>query len=281
MIAGAAICPSAPLLARELTGLDPVIPELREACAAASARAGPVAARSDSRGRTWAAHRDLARGRRPGPRRVRPGAGFSRPPAGPPDCRFPLGLGARLLDEDGYQGPRVLQVGGDSMSSRETACGSAPASAASPNRVGLLVMADGSARRSLRAPGYLDPRAAAFDAAIEQAVRGGDLGPLRAVDAALARDVLAAGRPAWQVLAGALPGRAPAVEVLYADDPFGVFYLVAWLAGPRGGVGRVRARLDAVQRTGGGHHGPFGKECLVSRSGSVYGGVRSWAGAVP
>ena len=36
MITGAAICPAAPLLARELTGRDPVIPELRQACAAAA-----------------------------------------------------------------------------------------------------------------------------------------------------------------------------------------------------------------------------------------------------
>ena len=100
------------------------------------------------------------------------------------------------------------------------------------DRVGLLVMADGSACRSLRAPGYLDPRAAAFDAALERAVRSGDIGPLRVLDQGLARELLAAGRPAWQVLAGAIPGKAPATEILYADDPFGVFYLVAWLAGP-------------------------------------------------
>jgi hypothetical protein len=33
------------------------------------------------------------------------------------------------------------------------------------------------------------------------------------------------------VLAGAMSGQMPATEVLYADDPFGVFYLVAWLSG--------------------------------------------------
>ncbi len=97
-------------------------------------------------------------------------------------------------------------------------------------RVGLLVMADGSACRSLRAPGYLDPRAAAFDAALERAVRSGDLGALRAMDHDLARELLAAGRAGWQVLAGAMPNRAPSVEILYNADPFGVFYLVAWVA---------------------------------------------------
>jgi hypothetical protein len=32
MITAAAVCPAPPLLARELTGADPVVPELRKAC---------------------------------------------------------------------------------------------------------------------------------------------------------------------------------------------------------------------------------------------------------
>ena len=99
------------------------------------------------------------------------------------------------------------------------------------DRVGLLVMADGSACRSLRAPGYLDPRAAAFDAAIEEAVRSGDLTPLQAMDQDLARELLTASGPGWQVLAGAMPGGASSTEILYKADPFGVFYLVAYLTG--------------------------------------------------
>jgi hypothetical protein len=43
---------------------------------------------------------------------------------------------------------------------------------------------------------------------------------------------MATGRPAWQVLAGALGtahdrGRPLAADVLYAEAPFGVAYLVA------------------------------------------------------
>jgi hypothetical protein len=103
---------------------------------------------------------------------------------------------------------------------------------AAATRTALLAVGDGSARRSTTAPGYLDERAVPFDAGIEQAVRDGDLAVLAAVDPGLARDLMATGRPAWQVLAGALgpgplqPGR-PATEVLYADGPFGVGYLVA------------------------------------------------------
>jgi len=235
VIAGVAICPPAPLLARELTGLDPVIPELRQACAAAAERlvkAGPDVIAVVGPGRrtaVWPAdgRLDLAAfGPALGPV---PGIRGGSVPGGPP-LPLPLGLGARLLDEGGYSGPRLLQ----SVHSGEPAAACLRLGAdlrTLSDRVGLLVMADGSACRTLRAPGYLDPRAAAFDAAIADAVRSGDLAPLRAMDQDLARELLAAGRPGWQVLAGAMPGRASSTEVLYEDDPFGVFYLVAWLAG--------------------------------------------------
>ena len=237
----AAICPPAPLLARELTGLDPVIPELRQACAAAAERlvkAGPEVIAVVGLGRrtaVWPAdgRLDLAAF---GP--VLGTLGGSVPggpvPGGPvpggAPLPLPLGLGARLLDEAGDSGPRLLQ----SVHSGEQAAACLRLGAGLRtigDRVGLLVMADGSACRSLRAPGYLDPRAAAFDAVIADAVRSGDLAPLRAMDSDLARELLAAGRPGWQVLAGAMPGRAASTEVLYEADPFGVFYLVAWLAG--------------------------------------------------
>jgi hypothetical protein len=40
---------------------------------------------------------------------------------------------------------------------------------------------------------------------------------------------MATGRPAWQVLAGAMRPAAPATDILYSDDPFGVAYVVAFL----------------------------------------------------
>ena len=237
----AAICPPAPLLARELTGLDPVIPELRQACAAAAERlvkAGPEVIAVVGLGRrtaVWPADGRLdlaafgpALGTRGGsvPGGPVPGGSVS----GAPPLPLPLGLGARLLDEAGYSGPRLLQ----SVHSGEPAAACLRLGAGlrtMSDRVGLLVMADGSACRSLRAPGYLDPRAAAFDAVIADAVRSGDLAPLRAMDSDLARELLVVSLSGWQVLAGAMPGRAPSTEVLYEADPFGVLYLVAWLAG--------------------------------------------------
>ena len=154
------------------------------------------------------------------------GTGTSRTP-------LALGLGAMLLDQAGYSGPRrLLAVGRDEPA---RACAKLGAElAGSGAATALLVMGDGSARRTLKAPGYLDPRAEGFDSGVERAVRRGDLAALLELDEGLARDLMVTGRPAWQVLAGAMPAPAPACEVLYCDDPFGVAYLVAHLR-PREG----------------------------------------------
>jgi hypothetical protein len=164
-----------------------------------------------------------------------------------------LGLGVMLLDQGGYGGPRRLfAVGPDAPAGACAALGAELATGAT--RTAILVMGDGSARRSLKAPGHLDPRAEPFDAEVEQAVRAGRLGALLELDEALARDLMVTGRPAWQVLAGAMANGngvdglgadglgangvgqggaavdgAPVTEVLYCDDPFGVAYLVACL----------------------------------------------------
>jgi hypothetical protein len=139
-----------------------------------------------------------------------------------------LGLGGRLLDQAGYAGRRELQSVSELAKPAECAALGVQL-AGLAERVALVVMADGTARRGLKAPGYLDARSVPFDAAVEQAVRDADMAALLALDADLARDLMAAGRPAWQVLAGAMDGRPPAAEILYCDDPFGVAYLVASL----------------------------------------------------
>jgi hypothetical protein len=68
---------------------------------------------------------------------------------------------------------------------------------------------------------------------VERALRDGDMAALASLEPGLARDLLATGRAAWQVLAGAMSApRAPAGQVLYADAPLGVGYLVAVLGPP-------------------------------------------------
>jgi hypothetical protein len=110
--------------------------------------------------------------------------------------------------------------------------GTARAGSAAENRdrVGLLVMGDGSARRSLAAPGYLDARAAEFDADIAAVLRAGDPAGLRALDPALGADLIAAGVPAWRLAGWLAAGRQFDADLLYDDAPYGVGYLVAvWL----------------------------------------------------
>jgi hypothetical protein len=250
VIAAAALCPAAPLLVRELTGGTLVLPELRDACREVTGRL--MAARPDVIAvvgagpltRSWdgASRLDVASF---GPAAARRGPDGPAAAAGTPGLPSALGLGARLLDEAGYAGPRLLQaVGPDETPAACAAEGQRLSRAA--GRVALLVMADGSARRGRRAPGHLDERSAGFDAGVERAVRAGDLAALAAVDPVLARELMAAGRPAWQVMAGALAGRDLAVEVLYAGDPFGVAYLVAAVGVPAaagaGAAGRPGSR---------------------------------------
>jgi len=96
--------------------------------------------------------------------------------------------------------------------------------------VGLIVMGDGTARRSTTAPGFLDPRAEPFDATVEAALREGGVEALAALDAHEGDELLASGVPAWHAAAAVLSGDYDA-ELLYAEAPYGVGYFVAsWSA---------------------------------------------------
>ncbi|MEU0100602.1 class III extradiol dioxygenase subunit B-like domain-containing protein [Streptomyces sp. NPDC006267] len=94
-------------------------------------------------------------------------------------------------------------------------------------RVALLVMGDGSACRTLKAPGYLDERAAAFDVRATEALGSADPDALAALDVTLAHELKASGRAPWQLLGGAARGAGLAGRLLYEDAPYGVGYTVA------------------------------------------------------
>jgi hypothetical protein len=108
-------------------------------------------------------------------------------------------------------------------------------------RVAMLVMGDGPGRRARGAPDKPDDDADRFDAEVVKALADADTETLAALDPARAQVLFAAGRAAWQVLAGAakpaavLAGAAkPAAvdgAVYYAAAPFAVSYYVAsWRA---------------------------------------------------
>jgi hypothetical protein len=93
----------------------------------------------------------------------------------------------------------------------------------------LLVMGDGSACRGRKAPGYDDPRAAAYDDGVARALATADTDALLDLDPALSARLKAAGRAPWQVLAGAAraAGGAWRGELTYHAAPYGVGYFVA------------------------------------------------------
>ncbi|MDT7705104.1 MAG: hypothetical protein QOG20_711 [Pseudonocardiales bacterium] len=93
--------------------------------------------------------------------------------------------------------------------------------------VGLLVVGDGAATHTEKAPGYLDERAGPFDAAVAAALRDADPAALAALDPDLATALFASGRAPWQVLAGATAGGGWRGELLHSSMPFGVAYHVA------------------------------------------------------
>ena len=229
MIAGAAICPPAPLLARELTGLDPVIPELRQACAAAAERLvksepeviavvgpgrrtavwpadgrlnlaafGPALGLRDGTGGTAAAA--AARARRPPARRER----VHRAAAAAVGALRRADRGLPAARRGPAHPQRPGRVAGHGRRERVP----------QPAGPGLPGPAGGRLRRGDRGGGaQRRPRPAAGH------------GPRPGARTARRRPA------GWHVLAGAMPGRAPSTEILYEADPFGVFYLVAWLAG--------------------------------------------------
>jgi hypothetical protein len=144
-----------------------------------------------------------------------------------------LGVGAWLLDDAGWAGGR--RYDGVATGTSPAACADLGDALRRDGRsLGLLVIGDGSARRSLKAPGHLDPRGEPFDNAVADALARADTAALAALDADLARDLLAAGRAPWQVLAAAAADQAWHSRLRLHEAPYGVGWLVAsWRASSR------------------------------------------------
>jgi len=231
MIVAAAVCPHPPLLFRELSGLEDAAGDLRNACMAAitsmmSADPGVivVVGGADTSGEWSPDERfDLTRF---GTTQARPSQRSDLP--------LSLGVAGTLLDESGWMGRRELLAVAWQTPTADLA-EAASRLAARPERVGLLVMGEGSARRGTTAPGFIDERAPVFDAALGLALQEGDAVVLRNIDSELADQLMALGRAPFQFLGHAAPDGA-AATVLYEDDPFGVMYFVAvwsWRLGDR------------------------------------------------
>lgn len=220
MISAVAFCPHPPLLVPQVAhGAAAELDDLRAACRTAIKRAASSAPQLVvlGVGERSARYAPNARGSLAAygvPIEIP--LGSDEP--GPVGLPLSLTIAAYLLRD--ALGPDCGAVG-YSISARER---QSPALDDTP--VALLVMGDGSARRSTTAPGYLDERAAGFDADVAAALSSGR-GDCLAIDGWLADQLLAAGAPAWNAAGRLLRGRSFDAELLYEDAPYGVGYFVA------------------------------------------------------
>ncbi|HVF19269.1 MAG TPA: class III extradiol dioxygenase subunit B-like domain-containing protein [Mycobacteriales bacterium] len=230
-LVAAAVCPHPPLLVPEVaSGAAVEIDDLRVACATAvdTLRAAhPDLLVVVGSGTTTREHVAGSLGTFAGfgvERHVTLGGHPGKLPATLP---LPLAVGAWLLESCGYDG-RVL---GLAVASGDDAGPAALATTGRADRVAMLVMGDGTARRTPKAPGAFDDRAEAFDRAVAEAFRDADCDALLALDSALADELMVAGLASWQALATAARDTGPwRGQVHYDDAPYGVGYLVAtWL----------------------------------------------------
>jgi hypothetical protein len=226
VITGAAFLPHPPVLIPEVAqGAATELGELREACRVAIRRI--VAPDSVivliGSGERWIRHGFAARGSLSGygvPLEIPLGSAER----GPVELPLSLTVGAWLLHE--ALGPDCnatgYSVGLDPASEPEL-----PEPGADPYMpVSLLVMGDGSARRSTTAPGYLDERARDFDASVATALASGDAQQLT-VDVELGDELLASGPRVWREAARLLGPTPFEAELLYDAAPYGVGYFVA------------------------------------------------------
>lgn len=233
MISTVAVIPQPPLLVPELaTGAAVETAVLRAAVVTALRRCAGAA--------RWVAVGADAAGRRTVPSSTRGtfvGFGVDRvvglavdaddPPD--PDLPLPLLIAGWAVEAAGVRAPvRGELLAPDTPPAECAALGAALARecAADPAPVALLVVGDGAATHTEKAPGHLDERAGPFDAAVAAALGAADAGALAALDPHLAAALHVAGRAPWQVLAGAA-GEGWRGELLHSSAPFGVAYHVA------------------------------------------------------
>ncbi|MFJ6216271.1 hypothetical protein ACIQGZ_23530 [Streptomyces sp. NPDC092296] len=236
MLVAAAVCPCPPLLVPEVAqGAAAELDPLRAACAealrtVAEARpdhlyvVGGTDPEDPARRAVFPAGATGSLRRFGVERTVRLGSGG--PVGGAGELTGPLAVGAWLLEWTGWSTECEAHCVPSDEPPADCLRLGAELAARHP-RVGLLVLGDGSARRSLKAPGYLDDRAEAFDATVAAALAAADTGALAGLDPAPAAGLLAAGRAPWQVLAGAAEGAGLTGRLLHEGAPYGVGYFAA------------------------------------------------------
>ena len=224
MISAAVFCPHPPVLIPDVAqGAAAELDAVRVACRSAIRRVASLAPHLVvvGAGERWQHHEPVARGSL-APFGVALEVPLGSDAPGPVELPLSLTVGAWLLRD--ALGPECGAAGWSAGADDRNA--PARLDPADDSRCALMVLADGSARRSTSAPGYLDERAAGHDARLAAGLRTGDPALLRE-DAALARELLVQGGVVWDRAGRELAGREWNAELLYDDAPYGVGYFVA------------------------------------------------------
>ena len=147
---------------------------------------------------------------------------------GEPVLPLSLTVGRWLLGRSGIgTGPQVLLQAVDQQAPAGDCIKLGTATAGRAPRVALLAMGDASARRARDVEGAPDPQAQDYDDEVAEALAAADARWLGRLDATADRELMVAGRAAWQVLAGAAAGTRMCGRLLCMASPYGVTYLVA------------------------------------------------------
>lgn len=209
----AAVCPQAPGLVPALgQGIAAELAEVRAACLdAVAAVAATIPLRIVVVGDGAGASFDQSAGGSLAGFGVDVRAGGPKPVL-PPS----LTIGAWLLDQVGWQGPRGY------TSQFDAGAGDA-----------VLVMSDGSSRHRRLAPEWADIEGRAFDAEVGKALAAGDADALASLDLAVAEQVGATGVAGLVALGEHTRGSRIAAHLRYDGAPFDVGYWVAdWQLAP-------------------------------------------------
>ena len=221
-LVAAAVCPHPPMLVPEVAaGAASELDDLRAACRAAVAHLAVAEVIVVVGADATTIRREPPFGGTLAP------WGIDRRVGAPTADPLPLSLliGAWLLEDEDRRDVRYHSVAADASPAECAALGRTLADTGTS--AALLVLGDGTACRGEKSPGYDDPRAEGFDAAVADALATGDTAALRDLDPALAAELLVAGRAPWQVLAGAVDRPFGTTELLHNAAPYGVAYLVA------------------------------------------------------
>jgi len=137
-----------------------------------------------------------------------------------------LTVGASVVSAAGWAGAvKALVVDAETTAEQRGVLAKELLAKSGDQRTLIVAVGDGSATRTEKAPGYIQPDALDFDAEITRAIGNGDSSAIVAIEQSTADRLWCRGLPTWQVVAQAID-HAEGTLVL-ESSPFGVNYLVA------------------------------------------------------